>query len=121
MSVGVGRCVTEVYDYLGLERLLASASPDDLVEFVEHEIGPLLEYDRANKSELVATLGIWLETRNMAESARQLFVHYSTFKNRFGRIESVLGPVLGDSSRSLECQVAIHVHRHYDGPWRSAR
>ncbi len=114
-----GRHATEVYDDLGLERLLASASADDLVEFVEHAIGPLLDHDRVNKSDLVASLGTWLETRNMAEAARRLFVHYNTLKNRLDRIENVLGPVLGDPTRSLECQVAIHVHHRYNGPWMS--
>lgn len=121
-SVDVGRWVkgrhaTEVYDDLGLERLLASASADDLAEFVEHAIGPLVDHDRSNATELVATLETWLETRNMAESARRLFVHYNTLKNRLDRIEGVLGPVLEDPARSLECQVAVHVYRHYDGPW----
>jgi purine catabolism regulator len=112
-----GRHVTEVYDELGLERLLASTPPDDLAEFVQHSIGPLLEHDRANQSDLVETLEVWLETRNMAEAARRIHVHYNTFKNRLERIEAILGPVVTDAVRSLECEVAIHVARHYDGPW----
>jgi purine catabolism regulator len=38
-------------------------------------------------------------------------------KNRLERIESVLGPILDDPARSLECEVAIHVARHYDVVW----
>ena len=112
-----GRHVTEVFDELGLERLLASATADDLAEFVEQAIGPLLQHDRAGASELVETLGMWLETRNMAEAARRTHVHYNTFKNRLDRIERILGPVMTDAVRSLECEVAIYVARHYDGPW----
>lgn len=112
-----GRHVTEVFDELGLERLLASTPRDDLADFVEHAIGQLVEYDRANGTELVETLGMWFETRNMAGAARRLHVHYNTFKNRLDRIESIVGPVLTDGSRSLECAVAIYVFRHYDGPW----
>jgi purine catabolism regulator len=112
-----GRHVTEVFDELGLERLLASAPPDDLAEFVEHAIGPLIDHDRANDSDLVETLEVWLETRNMAEAARRIHVHYNTFKNRLERIEMILGPVITDAARSLECQVAVYVARHYDGPW----
>ncbi len=115
-----GRHVTEVFDELGLERLLASTPADDLAEFVEQAIGRLVDHDRANGTDLVASLGMWLETHNMAEAARRLHVHYNTFKNRMDRIESIAGPVLTDSARSLECSVAIYVFRHYDGPWTAS-
>lgn len=115
-----GRHVTEVFDELGLERLLASTPATDLAEFVEQSIGPLISYDRDHDTDLVESLAMWLETRNMAEAARQMYVHYNTFKNRLDRIESVLGPVIVDAARSLECEVAIHIFRHYDGPWKPA-
>lgn len=121
-AVDVGRWakerhVTEIFDQLGLERLLASASDSDLAEFVEHAVGPLIEHDRVHRTDLVETLGVWLDTRNMAEAARLIHVHYNTFKNRLDRVESILGPVLADAARSLECAVAVYVYRHYDGPW----
>jgi purine catabolism regulator len=53
----------------------------------------------------------------MAEAARRIHVHYNTFKNRLERIEDILGPLVTDAARSLECEVAIYVARHYDGPW----
>lgn len=112
-----GRHVTQVYDELGLERLLASAPADDLAEFVDHAIGPLLAYDRKHQTDLVGTLEAWLATRNMAEAARQIYVHYNTMKNRLERIEAILGPITTDAARSLECEVALYVARHYDGPW----
>ncbi len=112
-----GRHVTEVFDELGLERLLTSASPDDLAEFVAQAIGPLLDHDRTHRTNLVETLGLWLECRNTAEASRRLFVHYNTLKNRLERIEAILGSVLHTPARALECQVAIHVFHHYDGPW----
>jgi purine catabolism regulator len=112
-----GRHVTEVFDELGLERLLASLPQEELAEFVRHTIGPLHDHDRAHGGDLVDTLAVWLETRNMAEAARRMHVHYNTLKNRLERIESILGPVLSDAARALECEVAIHVARHYDVPW----
>ena len=112
-----GRHVTEVYDELGIERLLASTPADDLAEFVEHAIGSLIAHDRSHQTDLVETLAVWLETRNMAQAARQTYVHYNTLKNRLERIEAILGPVLSDAARALECEVAIYVARHYDGPW----
>ena len=112
-----GRHVTQVYDELGLERLFASTPTDDLAEFVQHAIGPLVEHDRTHHTDLVETLGMWLETRNMAEAARRVHIHYNTFKNRLERIEMILGPVMTDAARALECEVAVYVAHHYDGPW----
>jgi purine catabolism regulator len=106
-----------VFDQLGLERLLASTPADDLAEFVDHAVGDLLEHDRSHRTDLVETLEVWLETRNMAEAARRIHVHYNTFKNRLERIEAILGPVMADAARSLECEIALYVARHYDGPW----
>jgi purine catabolism regulator len=116
-----GRHVTEVYDELGLERLLAATPADDLAEFVQRAIGPLVDYDREHNAELVETLAVWLDTRNMAEASRQIHVHYNTFKNRLERIEAIVGPVITDSARALECEVAIYIHRHYDVPWDQRR
>lgn len=112
-----GRHVTEVFDQLGLERLLASTPTDDLAEFVRHAIGALATHDRANNTDLVDTLAVWLETRNMAEAARRMYVHYNTLKNRLERIEAIIGPVVTDAARALECEVAIYVARHYDVAW----
>ena len=112
-----GRHVTEVFDQLGLERLLASTPTDDLAEFVQHAIGALVAHDRANNTDLVDTLAVWLETRNMAEAARRMYVHYNTLKNRLDRIEATIGPVLTDAARALECEVAIYVARHYEVDW----
>ena len=112
-----GRHVTEVYDELGLERLLSSVPQEELADFVRHAIGALHDHDRAHGGDLVDTLAMWLETRNMAEAARRMHVHYNTLKNRLERVEAIVGPVLADAARALECEVAIHVARHYDVPW----
>ena len=94
-----GRHVTELFDELGLERLLAATPTDELAEFVRQAIGPLVEHDRAHETELVDTLAVWLETRNMAEAGRRIHVHYNTLKNRLQRIEAIIGPVLTDAAR----------------------
>jgi purine catabolism regulator len=113
-----GRHVTEVFDQLGLERLLAAAPTDTLVAFVHDAIGQLVAYDHANQTELLDTLAVWLDTRNMAEAARRMSVHYNTMKNRLERIEEIIGPVMSDAAHSLECEVAIYIDRHYDVAWR---
>lgn len=108
-----GQHVVEVFDELGLERLLASVPTTELDEFVDHALGPLIVHDDEQRTELVATLDAWLVTRNMAEAARRLHVHYNTMKNRLERIEALLGPVIDDPARRLECEVAMHIVRHH--------
>jgi purine catabolism regulator len=46
-----------------------------------------------------------------------MYVHYNTLKNRLDRIEAIIGPVVTDAARALECEVAIYVARHYDFAW----
>lgn len=113
-----GRHVTEVFDELGIERLLASSPVPDLAEFVDQAIGALMDHDRTHRTDLVESFATWLEIRNMAAAARRVHVHHNTFKNRLDRIEQILGPVLTDPARCLECEVAIYIMRHYEGPWR---
>ncbi|MPY95792.1 MAG: hypothetical protein GEV08_22880 [Acidimicrobiia bacterium] len=114
-----GRHVTEVFDELGLERLLAACPTSELAAFVQAAIGALVDHDRQRDGALVETLAAWLQARNMAEAARRVHVHYNTLKNRLERIEAIVGPVLSDPAKALECEVAIHVAGNYDGPWRS--
>jgi purine catabolism regulator len=109
-----GRHVTEVFDDLGLERLLAACDERELRAFAHHAIGPLQEHDRLHRTDLVATLDAWLDTRNVAEAARRCHVHYNTLKHRLERIEALLGPVLSDPARLLECGVALHIVRHHE-------
>lgn len=108
-----GRHVTELFDELGLERLLSSTPQEELELFVAETIGPLAEHDRTRGGDLIATLSIWLETRNIAAAARRLDVHYNTLKNRLDRIEMVLGPILSTPSQMVECEVALHIARHH--------
>ena len=88
-------------EFQELDELLAATPEDDLAAFVQRAIGPLVRHDRANHTDLVETLSVWLETRNMAEAARRTHVHYNTLKNRMERIEAIVGPVLTDASAWL--------------------
>ena len=60
--------------------------------------------------------GVQVGSVAVEEAARRMHVHYNTLKNRLERVEAILGPVLDDPARALECEVAIHVARHYDVP-----
>jgi sugar diacid utilization regulator len=48
---------------------------------------------------------------NVAESARQLFLHHNTFRQRLAKLQSVLGDFLGDADLRLAVFVALDLHR----------
>ena len=100
-----------VFEDLGIDRLLASVPDDEVVAFCEATLGRLEAYDAARDTNLVATLETYLETRNVALAARQLYLHYNTLKNRLVRIEEILGPYLDDPSRCLSLSLALRLRR----------
>jgi purine catabolism regulator len=60
---------------------------------------------------LVDTLEAYVATRNAAEAARRLYVHYNTVRSRLARIEELIGPFLADTERLTGLAVALHIHR----------
>ncbi len=100
-----------VFERMGLDRLLASCSDQELAAFRETMIAPLVAYDLQHRAGLVETLEAYVATRNAAAAARQLYVHYNTVRSRLGRIEELIGPFLADPERLTGLAVALHIHR----------
>jgi len=100
-----------IFERMGLDRLLASVSDVELSAFRDTMIEPLAAHDRAHRSNLVDTLEAYVATRNAAEAARRLYVHYNTVRSRLARIEELIGPFLADTERLTGLAVALHIHR----------
>lgn len=100
-----------VFERMGLDRLLASVSDLELSAFRDTMIGLLVAYDRAHRSNLVDTLEAYIATRNAAEAARRLYVHYNTVRSRLSRIEELIGPFMADTERLTGLALALHIHR----------
>ena len=106
---GPGRLT--VFEELGIDRLLANVPDAEAAAFCEATLGRLEAYDDARGTNLVATLEAFLDTRNVALTARQLYLHYNTLKNRLVRIEEIVGPYLDDPSRCLSLSLALRLRR----------
>jgi purine catabolism regulator len=106
---GSGR--VSLFGDLGVDRLLVGLPDAELADFAATVLRPLIAYDERHRTDLVATLEAFLDTRNAALAARRLFVHYNTLKNRLRLIEELLGPVAGDPGRALELAVALRIRR----------
>lgn len=94
---------------LHLRGLLALLGEDERVRlFVERELGPLQEHDRAHgsRTELLAALrALLLHPASKTEAAASLHLSRAAFYDRLARIESVLDADLDDP----DVRVALHV------------
>ena len=100
-----------VFDDLGLDRILARLPESEIEAFCATMLGSLEAYDVSHGTSLVETLETFLATRNAALSARELFLHYNTLKNRLARIEEIIGPYLDDPGRCLSLSLALRLRR----------
>jgi purine catabolism regulator len=99
------------FDHLGLDRLLVAVPDAEAEAFCADVLGRLDAYDAARGTTLVATLEMFLATRNAALAARRLFLHYNTLKNRLAKIEEIIGPYLEDPDRCLSLALALRLRR----------
>lgn len=100
-----------LFEDLGVERLLANTADEELMSYWRALIGPLVDHDATHGSELLPSLARFLAVRNVAEAARQLYVHQNTLHKRLDRIESIIGAFQGHPDRCLELGLAIRIHR----------
>ncbi|WP_308818000.1 PucR family transcriptional regulator [Pseudonocardia alni] len=114
-AAGAGGATT--FAELGIYRLLAAGDGDGEVrEFVREWLGPLIDYDTANRSDLVTTLWQYYECGgNYDATARALTIHRSTLRYRLRRIRDLSGHDLGAVESRLNLHVASRAWRVLGG------
>jgi GAF domain-containing protein len=109
-KVGRSGCV-RLDDFGAYRVLLPALEREDIVEFIEATIGPLLR-DEALGAELFATAEAFAAAGGrFQETARRLFIHVSTLRYRLGRISTLLGKDLNDEETRFEVSLAIRMQR----------
>ena len=79
-------------------------------------VDQLIDYDRRRRTSLLDTLERYLsERRSVIESARALYVHPNTLRQRLGRIEDLTGLDLNEDDL-LSLELAIKVARLHGRP-----
>lgn len=106
-----GHGAVALFEELDLDRLLFNTQEAERTTFVQTTIGPLMAYDARRRTNLVETLDVFLDVRNVAIAARRLYVHYNTLANRLARIAEILGPFVDDPDRCLTLGLALRLHR----------
>ncbi|MEV0603013.1 GAF domain-containing protein [Streptomyces sp. NPDC050315] len=106
-SVG-GTASTRELGFLGL---LLSDQPNTAV-FIADVIGPVLDYDTQQGTELTRTLEAYFaHGSSPTRAADTLHVHPNTVARRLERITELLGDGWQDSTQLLEVQLALRLHR----------
>jgi GAF domain-containing protein len=105
------------YSQLGAYRYLVHIAADDAPrDRMRAAVDVLIAYDKRRRSSLLDTLERYLaERRSVIESARALFIHPNTLRQRLARIEELTGVEL-DRDDLLSLELAIKLARLHGRP-----
>ncbi len=104
------------YDQLGIYRLLSGyleRDTEELEEYCQEHLAPLLAYDREHSASLVKTLEEYLDCgESPAQTAERLYLHPNTVKYRMGRIMEILDyDPLSHPEERLALHLALKLHK----------
>ena len=105
------------YSQVGAYRYLVQIGADDAPrDRMRAAVDRLIDYDRRRRTALLDTLERYLsERRSVIESARALYIHPNTLRQRLGRIEELSGLDL-DEDDLLSLELAIKLARLHGRP-----
>jgi hypothetical protein len=105
------------YSELGAYRYLVHIAADDAPQDrMRAAVDALIAYDSKRRTALLDTLERYLaERRSVIDSARALFIHPNTLRQRLGRIEELTGLQLDDDDL-LSLELAIKLARLHGRP-----
>jgi sugar diacid utilization regulator/putative methionine-R-sulfoxide reductase with GAF domain len=88
--------------------LLEASAREDLEQFANDALAPIVEHDRRNGADLLRTLRVYLEEdRVQRRTAQRCFIHVNTVVYRIGRIERLLGRSLDDPGVVFDLTLAL--------------
>ena len=100
------------YKKLGVYKLFYQVRDDELGNFIDNILQPLLEYDRSHDTEMVKTLDAYFEAGgNLSKVADELYIHYNTAGYRIKRIEKITGMDLDSPDDRLNLEIALKLYR----------
>ena len=71
------------YTDLGVQRFILQNSEEELIDFIQEVLGPLIEYEQSRKGELLSTLTLYFEqNQNIKKTAESLHIHTNTLNYR---------------------------------------
>lgn len=102
-----------LFDELGLLRfLLAPSDRSDQLRFARAVLGPVIDYDRQHHTDLVGTLGSYLDGGcSLTRAAEGLYVHPKTVRYRLRRVEELTHRDLSAQRDRFDAQLAVAILR----------
>lgn len=98
------------YKDQGLYRIILEIPRKERESFFHETIGPLLEYDRVNNSNLVETLKIFLDNRASYNlTAKEMYLHPNTIRYRIEKIKAICSYDLDSFDDLLEMALGIKI------------
>ncbi|MBN6033415.1 PucR family transcriptional regulator ligand-binding domain-containing protein [Amycolatopsis sp. 195334CR] len=96
---------------IGVHRLVLAGVSDELRTALRRRVlGPLLDYDAAQHSDLVHTVRVFLESSGSpAVAAKALHIHVNTLRYRIGRASELLGLDLTDFTNQVDVYLALRI------------
>ncbi|WP_353094581.1 PucR family transcriptional regulator ligand-binding domain-containing protein [Tissierella praeacuta] len=114
-AVRIGKVITSkkivTFDELGIFKILSQDTlVDELEDFYNSTLKPLVDYDNKKSTELVKTLDVYFKNNgNLTRISEQLFTHYNTILYRINRISEITGMDLEDHNHRLNLEIAIKI------------
>ena len=99
------------YSELGVFRMLGQfTNSEELKTFIPPSLQTLLNYQQANKTDLLTTLKVFLQCNQNATKASQLlFIHHKTAVYRIERIKEITGMNFDDAEEMLLVQIGLKI------------
>jgi sugar diacid utilization regulator len=100
------------YTDLGVQRFILQNSEEELIDFIQEVLGPLVQYEQSRKGELLSTLIVYLDqNQNIKKTAESLHIHTNTLSYRLKRIEEILVTDLNESHSLFNIHLAINIYQ----------
>ncbi len=114
-AVRIGKSISNkeivTFDELGIFKILSQDFlNEELEDFYNTTLKPLVDYDEKKSTELVKTLEIFFKNAgNLTRISEQLFAHYNTVLYRINRINEITGMTLDDPNHRLNLEIALKI------------
>lgn len=104
--------VHDIDEFVLPQFLLEGFQKGHAARFVEKIIGPVLDYDRLNRTRLLYTLETYLDSRcSQSVTARATNYHRNTVARQLERLQLILGSSMDDALFRLSLHLAVKIYR----------
>ncbi len=114
-AIRIGKAIIDekivAFDELGIFKILCQDFlMEELEDFYNTTLKPLVDYDNKKSTELVKTLEAYFEYNgNLTRMSEKLYTHYNTILYRINRINEITGMDLDNPNDRLNLEIALKI------------